>query len=110
MINTLVPLGVQRTNGVELTFAGEVAPTWQIWAGYAFLDGEMTASPATDAGQPVQGKRPTLTPRHSANLWVTKALGHGFGLGGGLNYVGARFANPGNTVTLPGYSTVDAMA
>ena len=70
----------------------------------------MTASPATDAGQPVQGKRPTLTPRHSANLWVTKALGHGFGLGGGLNYVGARFANPGNTVTLPGYTTVDAMA
>lgn len=49
MANTLVPLGVQRTNGVELTFASEVAPTWQIWAGYAFLDGEMTTSPATDA-------------------------------------------------------------
>lgn len=108
--NTVVPLGVQRTNGLELTFAGEIAPSWQVWAGYAFLDGEMTTSPAVDAGQPVQGKRPTLTPRQSANLWVAKALGHGFGLGGGLNYVGARFANPGNTVTLPGYTTVDAMA
>ncbi|CUA99940.1 TonB-dependent receptor [Comamonas thiooxydans] len=108
--NTVVPLGVQRTNGLELTFAGEIAPSWQVWAGYAFLDGEMTTSPAVDSGQPVQGKRPTLTPRQSANLWVTKALGHGFGLGGGLNYVGARFANPGNTVTLPGYTTVDAMA
>ncbi|KGH10669.1 TonB-dependent receptor [Comamonas thiooxydans] len=108
--NTVVPLGVQRTNGLELTFAGEIVPTWQVWAGYAFLDGEMTTSPAVDSGQPVQGKRPTLTPRQSANLWVTKALGHGFGLGGGLNYVGARFANPGNTVTLPGYTTVDAMA
>lgn len=108
--NTVVPLGVQRTNGLELTFAGEIAPTWQVWAGYAFLDGEMTTSPAVDSGRPVQGKRPTLTPRQSANLWVTKALGHGFGLGGGLNYVGARFANPGNTVTLPGYTTVDAMA
>lgn len=108
--NTLVPLGVQRTNGLELTFAGEVAPSWQVWAGYAYLDGEMTSSPAVDSGQPVQGKRPTLTPRHSANLWVTKALGNGFGVGGGLNYVGARFANPGNTVTLPGYTTVDAMA
>ncbi|MFD2754308.1 TonB-dependent receptor [Comamonas terrae] len=108
--NTLVPLGVQRTRGLELTFAGEVAPSWQLWAGYAYLDGEMTTSPAVDAGQPVQGKRPTLTPRHSANLWLTKALGNGFGVGGGLNYVGARFANPGNTVTLPGYTTVDAMA
>lgn len=108
--NTVVPLGVQRTNGLELTFAGEIAPSWQVWAGVAFLDGEMTTSPAVDSGQPVQGKRPTLTPRQSANFWVTKALGHGFGLGGGLNYVGARFANPGNTVTLPGYTTVDAMA
>ena len=108
--NTVVPLGVQRTNGLELTFAGEIAPSWQVWAGYAFLDGEMTTSPAMDAGQPVQGKRPTLTPRQSANLWVTKAVGNGFGLGAGMNYVGARFANPGNTVTLPGYTTVDAMA
>ena len=108
--NTLVPLGVQRTNGLELTFAGEIAPSWQVWAGYAFLDGKMTSSPAFEAGQPVQGKHSTLTPRHSANLWVTKALGNGFGLGGGLNYVGARFANPGNTVTLPGYTTIDVMA
>ena len=104
--NTVVPLGVQRTNGLELTFAGEIAPSWQVWAGYAFLDGEMTASPTPG----IQGKRPTLTPRHSANLWLTKSLGHGFGLGGGLNYVGARDADPLNTVTLPGYTTVDAMA
>lgn len=33
----------------------------------------------------------------------------GFGVGGGINYVGDRFAS-GNTVTLPGYTTVDAMA
>lgn len=104
--SVLIPLGEQRTRGLELTFAGEVAPSWQVWAGYAFLDGEMTASPTPG----FQGKRPTLTPRHSANLWVTKALGNGFGVGGGLNYVGARYADPLNTVTLPGYTTVDAMA
>ncbi|MGE8318537.1 MAG: TonB-dependent receptor [Comamonas sp.] len=108
--NTLVPLGVQRTQGLELTFTGQLPQGWQVWSGYAFLDTEMTSSPAVDAGQPVQGKRATLTPRHSANLWVTKALGNGFGVGGGINYVGDRFANPGNTVTLPGYTTVDAMA
>ncbi|MEG0677143.1 MAG: TonB-dependent receptor, partial [Comamonas sp.] len=106
VLNKLVPLGVQRTNGLELTFSGEVAPSWQVWAGYAFLDSEMTSSPTPG----IQGKRATLTPRHSANLWLTKALGNGFGLGGGLNYVGARDADPLNTVTLPGYTTVDAMA
>ncbi|KGH29330.1 TonB-dependent receptor [Comamonas thiooxydans] len=108
--NTLVPLGVQRTRGLELTFAGQLPQGWQIWSGYAFLDTEMTSSPAMDAGQPVKGKRATLTPRHSANLWVTKTLGNGFGVGGGINYMGGRFANPGNTVTLSGYTTVDAMA
>lgn len=107
--NTLVPLGVQRTHGAELSFSGDLGHGWQIWSGYAWLDAEMVSSVAVDAGQPVQGKRPTLTPRQSANLWLTKALGHGFGAGAGLNGVGERFANPGNTVRLPGYTTFDAM-
>ena len=107
--NTLVPLGVQRTQGAELSFTGDLTHGWQIWSGYAWLDAEMVSSVAIDAGQPVQGKRPTLTPKQSANLWLTKALGQGFGAGAGLNYVGERFANPGNTVILPGYTTVDAM-
>ncbi|MFX4427867.1 TonB-dependent receptor, partial [Acinetobacter baumannii] len=34
---------------------------------------------------------------------------NGFTYGAGLNYVDDRFANPGNTVTLPAYTTVDAM-
>jgi len=108
--NTLVPLGVQRTNGAELSLSGDLTHGWQIWSGYAWLDAEMVSSVAIDAGQPVQGKRPTLTPKQSANLWLTKSLGQGFGAGGGLNYVGERFANPGNTVTLPGYTTFDTMA
>ena len=107
--NRLIPIGVQRTDGVELTFTGDLSQGWQIWSGYAYLDGRITSSVARDAGQPVQGKRPTLTPVHSANLWITKALGNGFGAGAGVNYVADRFANPGNTVTLPAYTTVDAM-
>ncbi|MCT9811076.1 TonB-dependent siderophore receptor [Acidovorax sp. Be4] len=107
--NTLVPLGVQRTNGLELTLTGELPQGWQIWSGYAYLDAKMTSSPAVDGGVRVQGKHATLTPKHSANLWLTKALGNGFGAGAGLNLVGARFANTGNTVTLPGYTTADAM-
>jgi len=110
LTNRLIPIGTQRTDGLELTFSGELPHGWQIWSGYAWLDGRVTSSVARDSGQPVQGKRPTLTPVHSANLWLTKALGGGFGAGAGVNHVGDRFANPGNTVTLPGYTTVDAMA
>jgi len=108
--NTLIPIGTQRTDGVELTFSGDLSNGWQVWSGYSYLDGRITSSIARDAGQAVQGKRPTLTPVHSANLWITKALGGGFGAGAGVNYVADRFANPGNTVTLPAYTTVDAMA
>jgi catecholate siderophore receptor len=108
--NKLIPMGTQRTDGVELTFAGNLGQGWQVSSGYSLLDAEMIASIAKDDGQPVQGKRPTLTPRHSVNLWFTKAINSRFGAGAGVNYVGARFANPGNTVTLTGYATVDAMA
>ncbi|MGN6702030.1 MAG: TonB-dependent receptor [Burkholderiaceae bacterium] len=110
LTNRLVPVGVQRTDGIELSFAGDLPHGWQIWSGYAYLDARITSSIAVDAGQPVQGKRATLTPTHSANLWLTKALGRGFGAGAGVNYVGDRAANLGNTVTLPSYVTADAMA
>jgi catecholate siderophore receptor len=108
--NQLIPIGTQRTDGIELTFSGNLGQGWQVWSGYSFLDAEMISSIAKDDGQPVQGKRPTLTPRQSANLWFSKAIDSRFGAGAGLNSVGARFANPGNTVTLAGYTTIDAMA
>lgn len=108
--NRLIPIGTQRTDGLELTVNGKLGNGWQLWSGYAYLDARVTASVALDAGQPIQGKRPTLTPTHSANLWATKALGGGFGAGAGVTAVGQRFANPGNTVALPGYATADVMA
>ncbi|GAB3496769.1 TonB-dependent siderophore receptor [Curvibacter fontanus] len=108
--NQLVPIGVQATNGLELTFSGDLPKGWQVWSGYAYLDSRMTSSAAVDSGQPVEGKRATLTPMHSANLWLTKTLGGGFGAGGGVNAVGNRYANAGNTITLPGYTTADLMA
>jgi len=108
--NTLIPIGMQRTDGLELTVSGQLPQGWQVYSGYALLDARVISSVAVDSGQPVQGKRATLTPMHSANLWLTKALGGGFGAGGGFNYVGDRSANPGNTVTLPNYVTFDAVA
>jgi catecholate siderophore receptor len=101
----LIPVGEQRTDGIELSGAAELGSGWRVLAGYAYLDAVVTKS--TPA---FQGKRATLTPRHSGNLWLTKTLGNGFGVGGGLNLVGARMADQANTVTLPGYVTADMMA
>ncbi|RDK06815.1 TonB-dependent receptor [Cupriavidus lacunae] len=103
--NTLIPIGEQRTDGVEISGAAELGRGWRMLAGYAYLDATVTKSSAA-----LQGKRATITPRHSGNAWLTKDLGHGFGVGAGVNLVGARYADPLNTVTLPGYVTADAMA
>ncbi|MCC7005562.1 MAG: TonB-dependent siderophore receptor [Ottowia sp.] len=106
----VIPMGVQRTDGVEMALSGQLPYGWEVWSGYAYLDTNMISSVAVDAGQAVQGKRATLTPKHSANLWLSKSLGEGWRAGAGVNYVSARFANAGNAVTLPAYVTVDAMA
>lgn len=105
----VVPIGTQRSRGMELSFTGQLPQGWNIWSGYTFMNTRVTDSVAIDSGVPVEGKQATLTPRHSASAWLTKALGNGWRAGAGVTYVGDRFANPGNTVTLPAYTKFDAM-
>jgi catecholate siderophore receptor len=113
--NTLVPVGVQRTDGLEVTLAGQLPQGWQVWSGYSWLNAKVVSSPALDnsdnviKGVPVQGKFATLTSRHSGNLWISKTFGSDLRAGAGVNAFGRRFANPGNTVVLPGYTSLDAM-
>ena len=104
----IVPVGTQRTDGIELTAAGEIAPGWQLSAGYAYLDAQITESVAVQNGVDLQGNTAALTPKHSANAWLMRELGHGFSLGGGLNYVGDRYTSQDNLVTLDNYVTADA--
>lgn len=113
----LINVGKQRTNGLELTASGRLPLGWDISTGYAYLDGRITqsnskqASPQTPVVQiPLEGNRPSLTPKHSAFVWAVKQLGGGFSAGGGLNYSDDRFASPSNAVVLPGYLTADLAA
>ncbi|MET0266783.1 MAG: TonB-dependent siderophore receptor [Duganella sp.] len=120
LTNRIVPIGKQRSDGLETTFNADLGSSWKVLAGYAYTDATIIESVAVDrsvnlpgqnvaASVPVLGKRATLTARHTGNLWLTRELGHGLRAGGGLNAVGSRFANPGNSVSLPGYVTADAM-
>ncbi|WP_426386864.1 TonB-dependent receptor [Sphingobium sp. R-21] len=106
----VVPVGVQRTRGIEISAQLELSQGWQAIASYAYLDARIIRSPALDSGVPIQGNRPTLTPVNSASLWLMRSFGDRFGLGGGVNYVGDRQANLANSVVLPEYITADAMA
>lgn len=110
-----INVGVQRTNGLELTLNGRLPQQWDVSAGYAFLDASMVKSLArvTSTQLPtqsvaVQGKVAALAPRHSAFVWAMKNLGNGLRVGGGVQHVDSRFTSVSNLVQLPAYTTLDA--
>src|SRR5450830_75435 len=72
--NKIIPVGKQRTDGLELTLSADLKQGWKAIAGYAYLDAKVTDSIAVDASTniagsstvtnkvPIKGKRATLTP------------------------------------------------
>lgn len=102
----VVPIGTQRTRGVELSAQLDLPSGFQAIAGYALLDTRITAS----ANPAFVNKRATITPKNAVNAFLTKTFARRFGIGAGMNYVGDRWADPANTTVLPRYVTVDAVA
>ncbi|MBE9054322.1 TonB-dependent siderophore receptor [Nostocales cyanobacterium LEGE 11386] len=102
-----IQTGEQRSRGVELNIAGEILPGWNIIAGYAYTDAQITQ----DNRFPV-GNRLNNVPENAFNLWTTYEIqqgalqGLGFGLG--LFYVGERQGDLGNNFQLPSYLRTDA--
>ncbi|SDH99245.1 catecholate siderophore receptor [Pseudomonas benzenivorans] len=104
----LVLAGEQRTDGFETTVSGKLGDNWQVYGGYAFLDAEISKSNSLTNGVPNEGQVPTLTPRHSANLWLVRSLTPEWRVGMGANYVGERYTALDNVTKMPGYTTADA--
>ncbi|MBK5300679.1 TonB-dependent siderophore receptor [Erwinia sp. TH29] len=104
----LVLSGEQRTDGLELTASGQLSDKWQVYAGYAYLDAEIIKSNNRTNGVANEGQTPTLTPRHSANLWLVRSLTNTWRVGMGANYVDDRYTALDNQVVMPAYTTVDA--
>jgi iron complex outermembrane receptor protein len=104
--NFSVQTGEQRSRGVELTATGRILPGWNIVAGYAYTNAEIT-----DDNTFAVGNRLTNVPEHAASLWTTYEIqqgslqGLGFGLG--LFYVGSRQGDLDNSFELPGYTRTD---
>ncbi|MBI3549077.1 MAG: TonB-dependent siderophore receptor [Elusimicrobia bacterium] len=98
--------GVQRVDGVEFNVAGSPMSRWSVFGGYTYMDGRVLSSKnATELGSPLAN-----TPRHSANVWSTFRLPWDVEIGGGAQYVGARYSASTNTRRYaPGYSSFDAM-
>ncbi|MDJ1160093.1 TonB-dependent receptor [Chelatococcus sp. SYSU_G07232] len=101
--NVRLAVGEQRHQGVEVDLVAKPLDGWDVRAAYTYIDAEITKS----NNFPV-GARPANVPRHAAQVWTNYEIGAGFGIGGGLTYVGARYATADDTVRLPGYVRTDA--
>ncbi len=103
-----IQTGEQRSRGIELSIGGEILPGWNIIAGYAYTDAQITE----DEDAELVGNQLNNTPENAFNLWTTYEIqtgelqGLGFGLG--LFFVGDRPGNLANTFEIPSYVRTDA--
>jgi len=108
-----IPIGEQRSRGIELDISGEILPGWNIIAGYGYTDAKVTQSNDLRVGA-----RVPKVPEHKASLWTTYEFLQGdlqgFGFGLGLFYLSDRVGGdiPSNefddTYVLPSYLRTDA--
>ena len=98
-----VQTGQQRTEGVEVGLQGQLTPWWQVFAGYANLDSEITKTTSSAA----KGAKVGLVPDQMASLWNRFELGQGWGLGLGVIHQSSSYTSFSNTVKLPAFTRVD---
>ncbi|HEY9804932.1 MAG TPA: TonB-dependent receptor, partial [Candidatus Obscuribacterales bacterium] len=102
-----IAAGEIKSRGIELDVVGELAPGWNIIAGYALNDAYISEDNALPEGDQLIN-----APRNSANLWTTYEIQsgslRGLGFGAGLYFVGEREAELPNDLELPSFVRTDA--
>jgi len=97
-------IGKQRSRGFELEAKAELMRGLSATAAYTWLD--MKVLKSADATE--VGKTPIQVPKQMASVWLDYAMGGGFGLGGGVRYVGSTWNDSTNTSAQPSFTLVDA--
>ena len=102
--------GEQRVRGFELSAVGMPLPNWNVFAGYTFLDAEVT-----EANNPFAlGQDLPRAPDNSFTFWSSYALTPALTVGGGVQHVGSRTSSirsgPDDrfVTTVDDYTLVDA--
>lgn len=103
--------GEQKSRGVEASGNIALARNWTLSANAAYTDAKYGHYYDTITGSTTDaiGNRPADIPQWTANLWTSlrNVGGVPLELGGGIRYVGDRYANTANNVKLLGYQLVN---
>jgi iron complex outermembrane receptor protein len=105
-------IGEIHSRGLEFEAVMELANGLNVIAAYTWLP----IFEITNSANPNEiGKREPTVPEHMASLWVHYRFGYGpltgFGVGGGVRYVGETYGNIANTADwiVPDYTLFDAV-
>ncbi|WP_431854011.1 TonB-dependent receptor [Allosphingosinicella sp.] len=101
---TVVLTGAQRSRGLEIGLERHLSNRWQISAGYALQEAEISR---TTSAAPA-GRQVPLVPRHQFSLWNRYDFDRSLGIGLGIVARSKMFAAISNQVTLPAYARLDA--
>jgi catecholate siderophore receptor len=110
LLGVMINEGEQRVRGFEVSAAGTILPSWNIFSGYTFLDSEVIESKDVASGIAVEGKRLPNVAKHTATLWTTWDITPQWQVGGGAFYSSSRYANNINTNKVPWYVRGDLTA
>ena len=103
---TFTANGTVRVQGARAGISGRLTDQWQIFAGYTYLDARIVSAIAAGTANMM----PLNTPNHSATLWTSYNFTEQWEAGGGVTFMGRRYANNTNTVQAPEFFRFDAMA
>ena len=109
VIDTVSNIGDQKSRGVELSGDVKLTRNWNLSGNAAYSDSFYGVFIDTNTGLDASGHQPADIPRWTANLWTSvRNIAHlPLEMGGGVRYVGRRFANTQNSIALEGYALVD---
>ena len=106
--NVSLPIGEQRSRGIELDVRGEILSGWNVIASYAYTDAEITEDDSSE----IEGNTPFGVPENAASLWTTYEIQNGnfqgLGFGAGLFFIGEREGDTDNSFQVPSYTRTDA--
>lgn len=103
-------VGETQVQGLELGAAGNLSKNWNLFAGYTFLDSEQVRVGDIAANQINKGKEMPTVARNNVTLWTTYQVLPQLTVGGGAFYMDEVYANLSNTLKVPSYLRLDAMA
>ena len=97
--------GRTETRGFEAALTGYVTEAWQVVAGYAYTDARIAGATSTTI---VPGNRVGLVPYNVFTLWNKYQFNEMWAAGIGIIHQTSSYASSDDTVTMPGWTRVDA--